>query len=220
MEDALPSRFAFDAVIFDLDGLLLDTEAVALRTGVEAMAALGHPVPEEVLHGMVGVDTDTSFAMICDWLGVALDPVVTKTALGEAFRAGLAEGVPLKTGVHAMLDALDRLDLPRAVATNSATESALWKIGKAGLAGRFDAVVGFDTAGSAKPEPGVYLTAARALGIAPARCLAFEDSDLGVRAARAAGMTVVQIPDFLESREHLAHHEHRSLTEAMAALGL
>lgn len=212
--------FRFTAVVFDLDGLLLDTESVAIKSGVEGMAALGHPVPESVLHDLVGVDDREGHRRICEWLGVDLDYAKTSAALAENFRKRLEQGVPLRPGVHEMLDALDAMNLPRAVATNSQTESANWKIAKAGLSGRFDAIVGVDQAGKAKPAPDVYLEAARQLGIEPAHCLAFEDSDLGVRAAIAAGMTVVQIPDIIASAERLAHFEATDLIAAMAMVGI
>lgn len=212
--------FRFAAVVFDLDGLLLDTERVAIQSGMAGMAALGHPVPESVLHDLVGVDDREGHRRICAWLGVDLDYAETSAALVRAFREKLEQGVPLRPGVHAMLDALDALNLPRAVATNSKTESANWKIAKAGLAGRFDAIVGVDQAGAAKPAPDVYLEAARQLGLEPAECLAFEDSDLGVRAALAAGMTVVQVPDMVPSAEGRAHFTAPDLQGAMALVGL
>lgn len=207
--------FKFDAVIFDLDGLLLDTESVAIKSGIEGLAALGHTVEESVMHDLVGVDDREAHRRICVRLGVDLDYVVTSAAMREAFRKRLEQGVPLRPGVAAILDALDAINLPRAVATNSQTEGATWKIGKAGLTGRFDAIVGVDQVGAAKPAPDVYLEAARQLGIDPARCLAFEDSDLGVKAALAAGMTVVQIPDMTPSVDRLAHFQAEDLVSAM-----
>lgn len=216
MAVALP----FEAVIFDLDGLLLDTERLALAAGVEALAAMGHEVAEEVFVSLIGIDAVEGHRILCDHLGCALDAAALDAAWLQAMDARMACGVPLRPGVHATLAALDARTLPRAVATNSATARATAKLAAAGLGGRFATIVGFDAVPRGKPAPDVYLEAARRLGATPARCLALEDSDTGVRAAHAAGMTVVQIPDMHPSRERLAHHQAASLAEALALFGL
>lgn len=215
-----PPIHPFEAVIFDLDGLLLDTERLALEAGVDALASMGHAVPEEVFISLVGIDAVEGHRILCDHLGCALDAAALDDAWHRAMDARMTGGVPLRPGVQAMLAALDAAALPRAVATNSDTARATAKLAAAGLGGRFATIVGFDAVPQGKPAPDVYLEAARRLGADPARCVALEDSDTGVRAAHAAGMTVVQIPDLLPSRERLAHHHLGSLLEAMALLGL
>lgn len=209
-----------EAVIFDLDGLLLDTERLALETGVETLAALGHPVPLSVLQGLIGLDVETGHKLICGWLEKELPYDDIYKPWDDAFLSVMATGIPLRPRVSDTLDLLDYLNLPRAVATNSKTDDALWKIEKAGLEGRFDAVVGRDMAAGSKPLPHVYLHAAKLLEKEPSVCLALEDSDVGVRAALAAGMRVVQIPDIVPSQERAAHHEADSLMAAMEWAGL
>jgi beta-phosphoglucomutase-like phosphatase (HAD superfamily) len=91
----------------------------------------------------------------------------------------------------------------------------------AGLLHRFNAVVGADLVARVKPAPDVYIEAAKRLGLTPADCVALDDSDLGVRAAIAAGMMIViQVPDMVASRELIAHHQASSLDDARAILGL
>lgn len=212
--------FPFDAVIFDLDGLLLDSERLAMQAGIEALATMGHSVPDEVFISLIGIDAVQGHRILCDHLGRELDAEALDDAWQRAMAVRIAGGIPLRPGVQAVLAALDTAALPRAVATNSETARAGAKLASAGLGGRFSTIVGFDAVQRGKPAPDVYLEAARRLGADPARCLALEDSDTGVRAAHAAGMTVVQIPDLLASRERLAHHHANSLIEAMALFGL
>lgn len=209
-----------EAVIFDLDGLLLDTERLALETGVKTLAALGHPVPLSVLQGLIGLDVGAGHKLICRWLKKELPYDDIYKPWDDAFLSAIATGIPLRPRVNDTLDLLDDLNLPRAVATNSKTDDALWKIEKAGLEGRFDAIVGRDMAVGPKPLPHVYLHAANLLGKEPSVCLALEDSDVGVRAALAAGMRVVQIPDMVPSQEGAAHHEADCLMAAMEWAGL
>ena len=113
-----------------------------------------------------------------------------------------------------------RQGLPCAVATSSRRASALRKLDLTGLAPHFATVVTFDCIASPKPAPDPYLEAARRLGIAPGRCIAFEDSDPGAAAAHAAGMTVVQVPDMAETTGPHAHHLAASLIEGARMAGL
>lgn len=211
---------AYDAVIFDLDGLLLDTERLSLETGMAAFASLGHPVSREFLETLIGIAAQDGFHQVCAHLGVSLDWDTLDTAWTREMDAATLYGVPLRPGVTEMLARLDAMAMPRGVATNSGTLRASQKIEAAGIAAFLPVVVGFDQVAAPKPAPDVYLEAARRLRVDPARCLAFDDSDPGVRAAVAAGMTVVQVPDMVQSREHRAHHYAASLLEGAVIGGL
>ena len=108
------------------------------------------------------------------------------------------DGIALKTGVHEVLDWLDEVQLPRAVATSTRRARAKVKLTEAGLFQRIDALVGGDEVPHGKPAPDLPLEAARRLGVAPSDCVVLEDSHPGVRAAIAAGMPVFMIPDLVE----------------------
>ncbi len=117
----------------------------------------------------------------------------------------LTEGrpLPLKKGVEELLGHIEKMGKPMAVATSSDHERARAKLQHSGILHFFDHIVGGDQVRRSKPDPEIYLKAASALMSEPSRCLAFEDSENGVKAALAAGMTVVQIPDLVFPDEKL-----------------
>ncbi len=211
----------FSGVLLDLDGLLLDTERLQVEIGPGVLRSLGHEVAPSFFGRLVGIPQAENARIINLELGIDIDSAALDAAWNEAFHARMQQGIPLMPGVGDFLDALDRHRLPRAVATNGVTARARWKLGQTNLLDRIDAVVGIDQVEHGKPAPDVYLEAARRLALDPSACVALDDSDLGVRAALAAGVgTVIQIPDLLPSRELRAHHQAASLDDARGILGL
>ncbi|MBF5080040.1 HAD family hydrolase (plasmid) [Paracoccus marcusii] len=209
----------FSGVIFDMDGLLLDTERLQMELGPEVLAEFGHDLPRDYFNNLVGVARLQAARMIEDQVGVPIDAAALDIAWDLAMDKKMADKVPLLPGVHDFLDALDRLEIPRAVATNSTTARAEWKLDHAGLLGRLNAVVGVDQVAHGKPEPDVYLEAAKRLNLHPSQCVALDDSDLGVQSAMAAGvMMVIQIPDLVASIDRKAHHEVDGLSAAQTIL--
>lgn len=211
----------FSGVILDLDGLLLETERLQVEIGPAVLRGLGHEMEPSFFHRLVGVPQAENARLIGLELGTDIDAAVLDAAWNEALYARMQEGIPLRPGAGAFLDALDRLCLPRAIATNGVTARAKWKLEQTGLLARIDAVVGIDQVERGKPAPDVYIEAARRLGLQPSQCVALDDSDLGVRAALDAGMmTVIQVPDMVPSSDLSAHHQVESLDVARAILGL
>lgn len=206
----------FDAVIFDLDGTLIDTEALALRSGRAALARLDGDIDPTILNALVGRDQASGDAILraaCP----DLDLVRLKDLWTAAFDREMAAGLPLKPGAR---DLLDRLVLPRAICTSSQRATAHAKLDIAGLAADFSRIVTREDVTCPKPHPEAYLLAARLLEVAPGRCLVFEDSDTGAAAAMAAGCHVVQVPDVLPSDGAHAHHLAPSLIEGARMAGL
>ncbi|WP_323041461.1 HAD family phosphatase [Gemmobacter sp.] len=211
----------FDAIIFDLDGTLIDSESVAVATGLRVFAAHGHPVTEALFHSLIGVDGDGSTALLRAALGPDAGIEALRADWMAAFRAHVeTEGVPLRPGAADLLDQLSALGHRLAVATSSRRAGAEWKLGRAGLLGHFATLVTRDCVTNAKPHPEPFLLAADRLGAAPARCLAFEDSDIGARSAMAAGMTVVQVPDVLATDGRHATLVAPDLLSGARTLGL
>ena len=206
----------FDAIFFDLDGTLIDTESLAVKAGLQAFAEVGFPVEMTFLHQLVGRDEPSGAAIIAAAYP-DLDQQLLQQRWGAGFRAGMADGLQMKAGAR---DLLARLSHPVAVVTSSGRASAHHKLGLVGLSDHFVEVVTLDDVTAAKPAPDPYLLAAARLGVSPAHCLVFEDSEAGAEAAHRAGCRVVQVPDMVPSQGRWAHHLAASLLDGARAAGL
>lgn len=206
----------FDAVIFDLDGTLLDTERCTGEAGQRAFAAFGIDLAPDFLHRLIGKD-DVTGSAILQYHFPDLDLPALRRHWAEEIDQAYAAGIPLKAGARELLDRLDR---PKALATSSTRRQALHKLDLTGLSRDFTHVITFDDVASPKPAPDAFLLAARHLGHAPTSCIAFEDSEAGAEAAFRAGMTVIQVPDILPSSGQFAHLVAETLLEGARAYRL
>jgi len=191
------------AVVFDMDGLLVDTETVSREVMTLAARQMGYELPHEVFIRMVGLSFASSGKLLEEHFGPGFDVPAFQAESTRLYRAAGEAGVALKAGVVELLDLLDRFALPRAIATSSHHQDVDRNLGQHGLRQRFDAVVAGGDYARSKPFPDPFLKAAEALGVDPAHCLALEDSHNGVRAAHAAGMMAVMVPDLLEPTEEM-----------------
>jgi len=205
-----------DAIFFDLDGTLIDTESLAVASGLAAFAAVGHPVEESFMHGLIGKDMPTAGRLIAAALP-ALDQDALHRHWGQGFHAATAKGLALKPGAEALLAARLR---PMALVTSSGRDEAHRKLDIAGLTGKFETVVTFHDVAAPKPAPDPYLLAAQRLGVSPARCLVFEDSETGAESAHRAGCIVVQVPDIAPSQGRWAHHLAEDILAGARLAGL
>jgi HAD superfamily hydrolase (TIGR01509 family) len=214
------------AVVFDMDGLLVDTEAVFKEALQSAALALGREMPDAVVHRMIGHTWAASQAIAGEHFGPGVDLDALREDVLARFYELAQAGVALKTGVMELLDHLDEVRLPRAVATSSRRVEVEHHLGHHDLLDRFDAILAHGEYARAKPAPDPFLAAAAKLGVDPADCLALEDSHNGVRAAAAAGMMTIMVPDILDPTEEMQGlcvriardlHEVRALLEAARA---
>jgi HAD superfamily hydrolase (TIGR01509 family) len=215
-----PLPFLPQAVVFDMDGLMLDSERAVLRCWQQAAAEAGLHLDDAVWLGMVGIS-----APACTQLLHPHMPPSQAQALFERtevlYEARIAAGVPLHAGIVELLELLSRHGIARAVATSTRRPRALHKLQHAGLLRYFDVVATSSDVPRPKPAPDVYLLAARQLGVAPSECLVLEDSPAGVRAALAAGMLPIQVPDLVAPDAEVRALGHRivgSLAEAQRLL--
>lgn len=196
-------RRPVEAVVFDMDGLLIDSERALLRTMAQVGPRFGAQISEDFFKSLIGLPIAASSEILMQTFGedFALDDFLS--AVRDHHRQANAAGACLKAGVIELLDLLDDLQLPRAICTSSAPESVVHHLGYHGLVARFTAIVARGDYSLGKPHPEPFLKAAARLDVEPGACLALEDSHNGVRAAHAAGMQVVMVPDMLEATEEM-----------------
>lgn len=179
-----------------MDGLMLDTERLALAAWREASAALGVPCDANVAQRMIGRNQADSVAIVRSHYGAAfpVEAVLARSAM--AYEAIVArEGIALKPGLELLLDWLAAEGISAAVATSTRRARALAKLQRTGLLPRFTAIVGGDEVERGKPAPDIFLAAAERIAHAPAACVVLEDSEPGLRGAHAAGIAPIMVPD-------------------------
>ena len=207
-----------EAVIFDMDGTLIDSESVYIAAMQDAAGTLGLALPIDLCHAMVGVPSHECNQMLQEHYGPGFDLTVFRGHVSTSVQRRMSERVPMKPGVVELLDYLRARRLPLAIATSAGRATAERNLGRAGLLDRFDALATRDDVEHPKPAPDLYLEAAKRLGVAAERCVAFEDSSIGIIAAHAAGMRAVMVLDILPPTEearakcfHIAEDLHEVL---------
>jgi beta-phosphoglucomutase-like phosphatase (HAD superfamily) len=201
------------AVIFDMDGLMLDSQRLATDAWQEAVASFGFQLTDEINLSMIGRNMHDSAAILRSAFSSQF-PVddVRELAARTFSQLTSVSGIPVKTGLWELLVFLDAESIPKAVATSTSRTDCIRHLKKANLISRFPVIVCGDEVTKGKPSPDLFLKAADKLEVKPTGCLVLEDSFPGIRAASAAGMIPIMVPDLKE-----ADDEMRELAHAVVA---
>jgi HAD superfamily hydrolase (TIGR01509 family) len=191
------------AVVFDMDGLLFDTERLYEQAAISAAAELGYELDSAFHRTTVGSPWTVIRGLLLDRYGATFAAEDLREGARRIFSELVERERLLKPGALELLDLLDRLGLPRAIATTSSRPTVQRHLEAHDLVGRFHRIVAHGDYARHKPAPDPFLKAAEQLGVAPELCLALEDSHNGVRAASAAGMMTVMVPDLLPPTEEI-----------------
>jgi beta-phosphoglucomutase-like phosphatase (HAD superfamily) len=180
-----------EALIFDCDGTLADTMPVHYRAWLGILAELGATLPEVTFYAWGGVPTREIARRIVAMNGLSVDPLALATRKEQAFVDELGGVLPVDKVIAVARARKD--EVPMAVASGGYRDVVEMTLEKLGILGWFRAIVTAEDTTRHKPEPDVFLEAARRLGVPPEACTVYEDSDIGIEAARRAGMRWVDV---------------------------
>lgn len=189
------------AVVFDLDGLMFNTEELYQDVGGEILRRRGHVFGAELLDQMMGRPGKIALQIMIDFHG--LDATVEQLAqeTDEIFPAILDARLAMMPGLAELLAALEAAGIPKAIATSSRRNFVTNVLGRFQLEPRFQFILTAENVTEGKPNPEIYLTAAQRFGLRPSEIVVFEDSENGCKAAVAAGTIAVAVPSG-HSRTH------------------
>ena len=190
----LPPRVRPHVVVFDLDGLMFNTEELYQCVGTEVLRRRGKTFDADLLNAMMGRPPRVSLQLMIDWH--KLEATVEELALenDEIFCDLLDTRLAYMPGLEELLSSLEAAGIPKAIATSSGPKFVANVLGRFDLAPRFDFILTCDDIIDGKPHPEIYLTAAKRFGVKPSEILVLEDSQNGCRAAVAAGTFAVAVP--------------------------
>lgn len=192
------------AFIFDMDGVIFDSERLYIDCCIEIAEKLGMDHIVETCHRCIGVTTEVTEAILLEtYRDIDLVNRFREQSIAlvrSKIDSGLLE---MKPGVRELLNSLCERGCRIAIASSTRTDIVENELADAGLRGFFSAVVGGDQAQRSKPNPDIFLKAAELLGEKPGNCVVIEDSFNGIRAAKAAGMTAIMVPDQLVPDEEI-----------------
>ena len=192
-----PGPAGLSCVICDMDGLLIDSETVAVDAWVSVGKRRGWHITSELIDQVIGCNARTTRRVLLDTFGPGfLYEQLVEEVDREVDRLTVS-GIPTKPYAREFLDALLELPLRRALCTSTGSDRARMKLERVGLLDHFECIVTGDMVANGKPAPDIYMMVASSLNVTPGHCLVFEDSYNGVRSAAAAGMSVCMIPDRL-----------------------
>lgn len=193
----------YEAVIFDMDGLMFDTEPIWASCWPKTAIEFGVECMEGLADAMRGTNGAEAVSIIREWYGDEVDPKAFVDRFYKIAHEALAHGAEKKPGLDRLLEYLKTEGIPMAVASSSSREMIKANLIRGGILPYFDSIVSGIEVEHAKPYPDVFLKAADELGVPPQKSLVLEDSYNGVRAGFAGGFHTVMVPDLSEPTEEM-----------------
>lgn len=192
------------AVIFDMDGLILDTEKLLIRFWIQAANEAGFPMTREQALGIRSMHRKFAIPYLKNIFGDEFDYVKIRSRRMELMNEWLSyHELEIKPGVMELLSYLNKREILAAICTATDYERTKDYLTRVGIFNRFDKIICATMVEFGKPRPDIYVYAAEQLGLAPSECMALEDSPNGVKSAAAAGCVTVMVPDLTEPDEEL-----------------
>jgi len=192
------------AVVFDMDGVLFDTERLCMEVWMQVAKESGLERMEEFFPKCIGLNSNDTRQLIRDFYGDKMDYEVFREAASLNMKNRIKnEGLPVKKGVHKILNYLKQLNQKIGLASSTRYASVISHLKEAGIVDYFQVIVTGDMIDHSKPQPDIYLLACRKLGVEPEEAYAIEDSLNGLKSAHAAGMKPVLVPDLVNPDEEM-----------------
>lgn len=186
-----------EAVIFDMDGLMVDTEKLYYKASMAVVADMGFTPSNELILSTMGLPNTTWCQRYREYYGESFSLDTFRQECDTTMLRYYEVGVPVKPGLVELLDYLKAKKIPKAVASSTYTERATFCLSQAGVLDCMDQLVFGDMITNGKPAPDIFLEAARRLGVPPQQCMGLEDSHNGIRACHAGGLYTVMVPDMV-----------------------
>ncbi len=209
-------------IVFDMDGLMFDTERLAQQAWAYAGRKMGYDIPASLILQVVGLDAEGSKRLFLEHMEPGFNFSAFRKARLDYAEAYIEEnGVPQKPGLLELLEYLSRHQYKTVVATSTAAERTNHYFEMTGFRHFFDSIICGDSVTNRKPAPDIYIKACGKIHVAPGQCLALEDSPIGILAAHRAGMRPVMIPDLMQPDEEtkkLLFAQLSSLTDVIGLL--
>lgn len=201
-----------ELVIFDMDGLILDTESLYLKYGLEIFNDLGYEITEKIFLGTVGLNDESTNAYYSEFFGRNFNyKSISKKIDERLLETSRNKMIEVKKGFFELIDYLEKNNVKRVVATSSDRKKAEFMLKNADLINKFDFLICGDEVTNGKPDPEIFLKAAEKLNVEPKNTMVLEDSYNGLRAAKSAGMIPVMIPDLLEINNEIEKIIYKSV---------
>jgi HAD superfamily hydrolase (TIGR01509 family) len=207
----------FKAAIFDMDGLLIDSERIIMQACIQAASDIGINYTQTEFIELIGRSAPDASRIMAEQLG-GPEPLQQVAQRVEAILAQRNNVFPLKTGALALLKHYQAKQVICTVASSSATQHIQHRLSHVGILDYFSHITSGQEVERGKPNPDIYLLAIKKLGLSVEQCIAFEDSEPGARAAIAAGLKVVVVPDLKQPSEFVVANSYQVVANLSALI--